>query len=232
MLNVAIALVAGIIVGVPLALLLSPIEGILPGVVVIGVAYFLLARRSMKQLEAVLKVAEKELLANRIDRAMQIIESGRALGRWQFMVNSQIDAQLGMIHYIRDDAKKAQPYLERAFTRLWITSAMLGAIYFKKKDVDAMRKTFDKTVAVGKKQGLAWSVYAWCEWKMGNTDRAIEILGRGRKVLGESDERLTSNLLALQNDKKMKMKSYGEQWYQFRLEKMPIEKQQVRFARG
>jgi len=232
MFNVAIALIVGIVVGVPLALLLSPIEGILPGVAVTAIVYFVLARRSMKQLEAVLKVAEKELLANRIDRAVQIIESGRALGRWQFLVESQIDAQLGMIYYIRDDAKKAQPYLERAFTRLWITSAMLAAIYFKKKDVDAMRKTFDKTVAIGKKQGLAWSVYAWCEWKLGNTERAIEILGRGQKVLGESDERLTSNLLALQNDKKMKMKSYGEQWYQFRLEKMPVEKQQYRFARG
>ncbi|MBN2359707.1 MAG: hypothetical protein JXR83_09645 [Deltaproteobacteria bacterium] len=232
MLNVAIALAAGIAVGLPLTLLLSPVEGILPGVAIFALAYFLLARRAMKRLEAVFKLAEKELLANRVDRAIQMIESGRALARWQFMVDSQIDAQLGMIHYIRDDAKKAQPFLERAFSRLWITSAMLGAIYYKKKDVDAMRKTFDKTVAVGKKQGLAWSVYAWCEWKLGNTERAIEILGRGRKAVGESDERLSSNLLALQNDKKMKMKSYGEQWYQFRLEKMPIEKQQVRFARN
>ena len=232
MLNVAIALVAGILVGVPLTLLLSPVEGILPGLVVFGIAYFLLARRAMKRLEAVFKLAEKEMLAQRVDRAIQIIESGRQLGRWQFMVDSQIDAQLGMIYYIRDDAKKAQPYLERAFSRLWITSAMLGAIYFKKKDVDAMRKTFDKTVAIGKKQGLAWSIYAWCEWKLGNTERAIEVLGRGQKVLGDSDDRLSSNLLALQNDKKMKMKSYGEQWYQFWLEKMPIEKQQIRYARN
>jgi hypothetical protein len=44
------------------------------------------------------------------------------------------------------------------------------------------------------------------------------------------------NLLALQNDKKMKMKGYGDQWYALHLEEHPAifeqrRMQNVRFAR-
>ena len=160
------------------------------------------------------------------------IETGRALGRWQFLTHAQIDAQIGMIHYVREDFKTAQPYLERALSRLWIPKAMLGALQYKKKDVAAMRQSFEKAVSVGKKQGLAWSVYAWCEWKLGNAERAIDILGRGDKALKGDDEKIKANLLSLQNGKKLKMKPYGDQWYQFHLETMPALKQQnVRFAR-
>ena len=70
----------------------------------------------------------------------------------------------------------------------------------------------------------------------GDTKRALAILSRGKEKLGDSDERLSANLLALQNDKKMKMKGYGEQWYALHLEEHPalVEQRrggQVRFAR-
>jgi len=232
MFNLLLSLGCGVGVGLLLGIWLSPIESIIPGVVVLGVAYFLLARRSMKRLEAIFLASQKDLMAGRIDKAIKIMETGRSIGRWQFMVSSQIDAQVGMVLYVREDFKAAQPYLEKAFSRVWIASAMLGAIYYKKKNVEKMRRALDKAVAVGKKQGLVWQIYAWCEWKLGNTERAIEILNRGSKALKEEDERLKTNLLALQNGKKMKMKQHGEQWYQFHLEKIPAQRmQQVRFAR-
>lgn len=232
MYNLLISLGAGLLVGAGVYLWLGLAAAVLPGVAAFGVVYFLLARGIMKRLEQVFAGTQKDLSAQRIDRAIKGLEAARGLGRWQFLIQSQIDAQIGMIHYIRGEAKLAQPFLEKSFIRLWITSAMLGCIHHKKKNVEAMRKAFDKSVAVGKKQGLAWSLYGWCEWKQGNTERAIEILSRGDKALKGGDERLRTNLLALKNGKKMKMKSYGDQWYQFHLEKMPVLKQQqVRFAR-
>ncbi|MFH1810943.1 MAG: hypothetical protein ABIJ09_19535 [Pseudomonadota bacterium] len=232
MINLALSLLAGVALGLLLGIWLTPIEAILPALVVVGVVYFLLARRAMNKLEAVFLSSQKDLMAGRIEKAIRIIESARPVGRWQFLVGAQIDAQIGMIHFVREDFKTAQPYLERALSRLWIPKAMLGSLLYKKKDVEAMRTNFEKAVSVGKKQGLAWSIYAWCEWKLGNVERAIAILNRGEKVLKDDDDKLKANLLALQNGKKMKMKGYGDQWYQFHLETMPALKQQnVRFAR-
>jgi len=232
MLNLIISLLSGALLAVLLGIWLSPIEAVIPGVVLFAALYFLLARRAMKRLEAIFLAAQKELMAGRIEKGIKIMETARSLARWQFMVGSQVDAQVGMVLFVREDFKAAQPHLEKAFSRIWIASAMLGSLHYKKKNVEQMRRAFDKAVAVGKKQGLAWQVYAWCEWKLGNPERAIEILSRGSKALKEEDERLKNNLLALQNGKKMKMKPHGEQWYQFHLEKMPVQKmQQVRFAR-
>ena len=45
-----------------------------------------------------------------------------------------------MIYYIREDDKAATPYLEKAVSRLWIPKAMLGALYFRKKNFDKMRE--------------------------------------------------------------------------------------------
>ena len=46
-------------------------------------------------------------------------------------------------------------------------------------------------------------------------------LNKGKDVLGDKDDKLKTNLLNLQNGKKMVMKGY-EVWYQFQLEMPPI----------
>ena len=40
------------------------------------------------------------------------------------------------------------------------------------------------------------------------------------------------SLLALQNNKRLKMRSYNEQWYQFHLERPPTKYQQQAFVGG
>jgi hypothetical protein len=94
----------------------------------------------------------------------------------------------------------------------------------------------EKTVRFAEKQGLLWSTWAWLHASNGDAKKAIEILSRGKEKLGESDPHLVQNLLALQNDKKMKMKGYGDQWYALHLEEHPAifeqrRMQNVRFAR-
>ena len=48
-------------------------------------------------------------------------------------------------------------------------------------------------------------------------DDALEVLVRG-KAKADADKRLDENLTAIQNRKGMKMKGYGQNWYQFGLE--------------
>jgi hypothetical protein len=65
---------------------------------------------------------------------------------------------------------------------------------------------------------------------MKDREQAIEILNKGLKVC-EGDERLATQRTSLQNNKPMKMKVYGEQWYQFLLERPIIRQEPPPFAR-
>ena len=223
MYNLLISLAAGI--AVTLAIRFGTSFGwaasILPGVITALAAYFVLARRTWKQLEALFGETQRELQAQRIDRAVQVLERGFALGPWQFLVRSQIHAQIGVLLYVKRDFDKALPHLEKSFSRHWLAQAMLAVSRWRRRDLVGMERTFEQTVKTSKKEGLVWCVYAWLLEKEDRHADAVKVLGRGVAV-NSSDEKLKAALQTLQNDKKLKLgKLYGEQWFQFHLEAMP-----------
>ena len=61
-------------------------------------------------------------------------------------------------------------------------------------------------------------MYAYCLSKINKREDAIKILEEGNKKLKEVDDRIKSNILELRNGRKMRMKAFGDQWYQFMLE--------------
>src|SRR2546430_3288816 len=96
MINLALALVAGL-AGFALFYFthIAPAWGsILPGFVAAVVAYVLLARRTMKQLEAVMASAQKELAGQRIEKAGAILEGAFPLAGLQFLVAAQLPRQI------------------------------------------------------------------------------------------------------------------------------------------
>jgi tetratricopeptide (TPR) repeat protein len=197
------------------------VGSILPGMLSLGVAYFVLARRSWKQLEAIMGTVQKELMAQKFDRALQTLQGGFALAPWQFLVAAQLHSQLGVLRFVRQDFAGAQPHLEKSFSRHGIARAMLAVTHYRKKDLEKMRKVFDEAAKDNKKEGLIFATWAWIEEKEGHHDQAIAVLARGLKA-NPGDEKLKSAAQALQNDKRLKLgKIYGEQWFQFHLEKMP-----------
>ncbi len=207
----------------------SWIAALFPAVVAFVVTYILLARRSSKQVETLGPEVNKALTGKRTEQAIKILEDAKHRTRHQFLMGRILDAQIGMIHYAhRQDGEAARPYLEHAHARNWQAMAMLGAHLYKKKDYAAMEKVFEKACKKNKKTGMIWATHAWCEWKRGEKNKAMAILSRGIKHAPD-DERLKSNLLALQNDKKMKMRGYEPEWWALHLEKVP---QQVVMQRG
>jgi tetratricopeptide (TPR) repeat protein len=223
MYNLLISLAAGLVV--TLAVRFGTTVGwagsILPGVLVAMIAYFLLARRTWKKLEALMGAVQKELMAQKLDRAVQTLEGGFALAPWQFLVAAQIHSQIGVLRYVRQDFEGARPHLEKSFSRHGVARVMLALTRYKKKDLEGMRKILDEAAKDNKKDGLVFATWAWVEEKEGNHDQAIAILARGLKA-NPSDEKLKAAAQALQNDKRLKLgKIYGEQWFQFHLEQMP-----------
>jgi len=208
------------------------VGSILPGLLALVVSYFLLARRSWKQLEAVMGAVQKDLLAQKFDKAIATLQGGFALAPWQFLVASQLHSQIGVLRYVRQDFTGAQPHLEKSFSRHGVARAMLALTHYRKKDLAGMRKVFEDAAKDNKKEGLVFAAWAWVEEKEGNHDQAIAILARGLKA-NPSDEKLKSAAQALQNDKRLKLgKLYGEQWFQFHLEQMPPQMMSPAGGRG
>lgn len=201
--------------------LLTPVEAIFPALVVFVAVYILLARRSGKTLEKVMLSVATDLQSARVEIAVKKLEEARKIGKWQFLINSQIDGHVGSILYSQKKFSEAKPYLENAIVRHWLARGMLGAQLYREKDFDKMKKVFDEAVKVNKGEGLLWNLYAWCLWKSGDEKAAMDVLTRAAKAI-PSDEKVQANLKHIQNGKKVKMKAYQEQWFQFHLEPPPV----------
>lgn len=211
---------------------LSPLYAALLALLGFAGSFFLLSRRTSKALTALMEGVQRDMQAGRTEKAVKTLQSAYPLGKWQFFVTSQIEAQIGSILYLKRDFAQAFDHLQKAFSRHWVAMAMLAICYMKRNKPEQMKAAFEKAVAATKNESLPWALYAYCLEKVGERSKAIEVLEKGIKK-GAADDTLLANLGALQEGKKMKMKGYGDLWYQFHLEKQGVVmKQQTRAVQG
>jgi tetratricopeptide (TPR) repeat protein len=225
MYNLIISIAAGVVVSVALALgtNLGLAAAIFPGVLATTIVYFVLMRRTWKRLEAVFDAMQKEVQAQKFDKAIQTLQGGFVLAPWQFLVASQLHSNIGILHYLKQDLEAALPHLDKSFSKNWVARGMLGAARYRKQDLEGATKVLEEAVRSNKKEGVLWSLYAWILEKEDRHEQAIAILGRG-VAANPSDEKLKTSLQSLQNGKKLKLgKLYAEQWFQFMLERPPPE---------
>lgn len=231
MYNLLIALGAGVVVAVLVRLLGFPLwAGIVPGVIVFAGVYLLLARRIATRIGALVQTAQRELSTPatnqrdqkvKVERAITTLEQGLVYGKWQFLIASEVHAQIGMIKYMVKDLDGAAPHLEKANARNYLAKAMQGALFFQKKDYAKMKSSFEAAVRSGKKESLVWAAYAWCLLQLKEKDQAQRVLARGVQI-NPTDEKLKNALGQLQNDKRLKMKPWEPMWWQFGLEQPPM----------
>lgn len=204
-------------------------ESIVPGILVVPIVYLLLARRTFKKAEHLFSGAAKVLSSNppKFDLAIHTIEAAYTLAPKQFGIKSQADAQIGIIYFLKQEFNKALPYLEQSLRfGHWLAGAMLAVVYYKKKDHANMEKTLGVVVKRAKKEPLAWCLYAYLLTQTGKREQAQQILVEGTKKT-KDDAKVKDALLSVQNNKKIKMRTFKEQWYQFHLERPPADYQQM-----
>lgn len=239
MFNLLLALAAGVVTTVVITLFgFSLIAGIIPGTLVFVGVFILLGRRTFLALQKIMGEVQAELQSMspnpkeqkvKADKAVKMLESALPLGRWQFLVESEVHGQIGMIKYLFKDHEGAMASFAKTSNRNYLAKAMEAAVYFQKKDFAVMEKTFEAAVNSGKKEGLIWASYAWCLMQNKESDKAVRVLARGVEA-NPSDDKLKSALTALQNDKKLKMKPWEPMWWQLGLEAPPM--QQAQFQGG
>jgi tetratricopeptide (TPR) repeat protein len=198
---------------------------------VAGVGVFIyLARKINEKIEAIFKMAFDQLKRQHWEPAIDTMKKGYQYSRWQLMIKSSIDGQIGTIQYWRNKHAEAEPLLKSANMKHYIAKTMLAVLQWKKGHKSLAKDTLDMALRAGKKESVLYGVYAYLLNEMHEKDAAIEMLNRGLKFC-KDDERLLSNRTLLQNKKPMKMKVYGEQWYQFMLERPIIKQAPPPFAR-
>ena len=190
--------------------------GIFPAMLVFGIAYVLLARRTGRQLEAVMMAVQDELSKGKVKPARKLLEAALPLGKWQLLVTQQIYAQLGALEYIQQHWSKARPLLAKAWSRNWQASAMLAALDLRQGKKDEALKRLEKMRLLGRKEPLMWAVTAYVTLKAKGANDALKVVADARKVL-EDNGPLKELQQALANDKmkKFKWNVFGQGWYQF-----------------
>jgi tetratricopeptide (TPR) repeat protein len=243
MYNLLIALAVGLLVAAAVLLAHLPwYAALVPGFLAFAGVFLLLARRVGQRVKAIMDQAQKELSVQstsvrerqqRIDKAVKTLESALVWDKWQPFIGGEIHAQIGMVQYMVKDYLQAEPHLRQASPRNGLALGLLGALHFQRKEYAEMESAFEGAVKGQKKEGILWAVYAWCLLQRKDRDKALQVINRG-VAANPSDEKLKAGLVALQNDKKLKMKVWEPLWWQFGLE-MPQETmgggRQVRFQR-
>lgn len=201
------------------------IGAVIPSIFIFVITYWLIYKKVSDILERNMQLIQKLLQKGDYDKAITSLKKIQSkYSKWQFFTKKILNSQIGSIFYVQKKFKQSKPFLVNGFEKSWISMGMLGSLYYINKDIESMENTFKKATKYSPKQGLLWSMWAYCQWKSGNSELAISILSSGKKKIGDIDPILNNNLLNLQNDKKMKMKAYGEQWYQMHLEIHPYSK--------
>jgi tetratricopeptide (TPR) repeat protein len=182
----------------------------------VGAAIFLL-RRVKGQIDPLMEEYKRHLTGGRRELAMKTLESGMRWSRWSPFLGAQLWGAIGQLHYATGNLDEAESALAKSSRWPWESRALLGCLYFKRRDGEKMRKAFDVAVKSGEKQPLAWTLYAWCLQARGERDDAVKVLERGLKK-APNDERLMANLELAKEGKKLKTAPYGQEWDQFGLE--------------
>jgi tetratricopeptide (TPR) repeat protein len=219
-LSIVVALVAGVAVGAVfrLAHLVHSIPGaITPGVIAMIAVAVLLFRRVGRLVNPIVEEGQRHMQGGRRELALKSLRDALRFSRWHPLLESQLRTQIGLLLYDQGDVDGALAELTRGSSRPWESPAFLGCAYFKKRDEAHMKAAFEKAVKVGEKEGLSWTVYAWCLVARGKKPEAAAVLKRAIEKL-PADERLKTNLELVEAGKKMKVAPYGDRWARFGLD--------------
>lgn len=219
MYTLLIAVIIGSALGYLLWILVGSIllSTIVAAVAVLGVN-LLSGRYFTKKLTAIMEGVEKDLRSERFEPALEKLRGAYRYSKWQFLMKKQLDSQIGSILYVRKRFDEALPYLQNSFSKNWAARCMLAAYHYRTKNYEAAFKVMDETVAANKKEAFPYSLYAYFLTEQGKEDKAIQVLSNGVKKI-PLDERLSSELDAVKNRKKVKIQNYGALWMQLHIGK-------------
>lgn len=233
LLSLAVAAVAAVIGSVVGA---SWVAGLIPALLGGGLVYVLLARRSLKKLEAIAMTAGASAQAGDVAGARAALEKALELGKEQFLVAEQIHGQLGMLDYmeamqpfVEAVAKGARPpsigtvaakigtaraHFEKAWSRDWRAKALLAVVHQREARHAEALAVMEKTASVAQKEPIFWGIWAWLHHEGQEREAALQVIGKGLAANAQNAP-LTALQEALSNQRRPDFTVFGDNWIQF-----------------
>lgn len=228
------------------------VAGLVPALFAFTLAFFLLMRRSGRQLQPLLMQAQAEAQNQQFDAARATLRTALPLGKWQFLVEEQVHMQLGALDYLqavmltmqrqqgaaaaplqsaREHLEKASPSGWRSWLLGWQPRAMLACVRWRQGDQDGAVKLLADTAGAPRTEPVFWALYAWMLNELKRREEALGVLATGLKNHANNGP-LTEMRDALANKKRPKMIAFGEGWYQFFPEAMADDPKVIELARA
>lgn len=226
--SLIVALVSSAALFALLALTTRPAYAVLPALVVFGAAYWFLARKHSKLIEAKVQQSTAELQSQRMDAAIATVRSAYVHAPWVFLMKAQLDGQLGSLLYLKKEYDEAAPLLESAWNKHWVAKGMLASHWWRKHKTEQAFEVVNEAIGGSKKEALLYALKAWMQVKLKDRDSARATLTIGTQE-ADAKPALAENLQRLQNGQDLRMHLFGDAWYQFMLEK-PSQKALMRRA--
>jgi tetratricopeptide (TPR) repeat protein len=215
----------------------SLVAGFIPAILGFTIAYFLLGRRTLRQLQALMAEGQQvaaegqsgarpttqrqaeQLQRELVGKLKATMEKGFELQKWQFGIGAQIHAQLGSLDYMLQDYDAAKGHLQKADNwalrfQSWQPSVMLGLIEQRAGNNDAAIAQLEKGRRAGARDPLFWAVYANAAHRMGKSDVALPVINEGASQHKDS-EALKTLADQLRNKRTLTPEIFGQPWLQF-----------------
>jgi len=192
-------------------------------------AAMILTRRTMKSIQPVFMQAQKQAQARQFQLAIKTLEGLRPKARWQLLLGSQVESQIGVFLYTDRKEDEALVHLQKGSPRSPDSQMILASIHYRRSDVAKVKEVMDVTLKFNKKNPLVYNAYAFMLFNKGDAPGAMAILSRGLKAI-PGNEATQENLIKIQNGKKPNMKPFGMNWYSLQLEKPPMSMMQDQFS--
>jgi tetratricopeptide (TPR) repeat protein len=231
MYNILISFGVSTVVFVVIGLWMSPYAAVIPALILFAVLVVVLTRRLGKQVEKEMSKLVPLLQQRKIVQAERLIRRiQKDYGRWQVMLTGQLDAQLGMIHYLQLKWDKSLPLLKKGKWRNWAAMVCIGCVHYRGKRYEEAWKALEAAASVGRKEPMVYIVWATLLTRAGKRTEALDVLTRAQKKIPDSAV-LKSLRSTIANKKKIQTKKFPETWYQFFPEDMAAS-QMMRGRKG
>jgi predicted Zn-dependent protease len=203
--------------------------GVLFTVILAIVIWVLIARRIGKRLQPAMEQVQRQMQQQHFQLAYQSLEDMLPMCKWIPLLKGQLLAQMGMLSLHMGQKDRGVELLEGASLKNADARLMLACIRYRDGEANRAIEVLKLTAKISKKHPLLHNTYAWMLHKAGKNDEAQAALASFLKKNAKSAP-TKENMLRLQNNKRMSMTGFAEQWYALGLEQPPQTMGQMRRA--
>ena len=215
MYTILLALLASIATGVGVGMWLGGIAAVVPAVCVFLLIFFLVTRRIGRKVQLEVAGLQGLLEARKVREAHQVLAGIRKrYGRWQVLLDGQMQAQAGLIDYMQQKFDEALPQLEKGTFRNWAAWTGIACIHYRRDRKDEAWAAFKKAANTGSKESIIFAIWAKLLVKDGLRKEALDAIVLGLDA--QPDSHLLKDLKRrVANKKAIDVKQFPQSYYQF-----------------